>query len=224
MTTSWNKPLPTIVGETKPFWDSCRRGQLVIQRCVDCGQYQWYPRGICADCWTDTIEWVQASGRGTVWTYTVTQQNRTTGFADMVPYVLALVELEEGIKHVHQHRGLQPPRRPHRHGRRGHLPDRNPPDHHPLLQTRLLTHRHNPFFSAQAGRVPASCFSSKIQCLKISSCVPVRRRIIVSPSSSQTSNQSCSMWHSQYPDISPESRWARKLCSSGSPATSLSIT
>ena len=98
MTTSWNKPLPTIVGETKPFWDSCRRGQLVIQRCVDCGQYQWYPRGICADCWTDTIEWVQASGRGTVWTYTVTQQNRTTGFAEMVPYVLALVELEEGVR------------------------------------------------------------------------------------------------------------------------------
>jgi len=98
MTTTWNKPLPSIVGETKPFWDSCRRGQLVIQRCVECGQYQWYPRGICVDCWTDTVEWVQASGRGTVWTYTITQQNRTTGFAEMVPYVLALVELEEGVR------------------------------------------------------------------------------------------------------------------------------
>ena len=98
MTMAWNKPLPSIVGETKPFWDSCRRGQLMIQQCTECGQYQWYPRGICADCWTDTVEWVQSGGRGTVWTYTVTYQNRTTGFADMVPYVLALVELDEGVR------------------------------------------------------------------------------------------------------------------------------
>ncbi len=98
MTTTWNRPLPSIAGETKPFWDSCRRGQLVIQRCDDCNEYQWYPRGICANCWSENIQWVQSSGRGTVWTYTVTQQNRTTGFAEMVPYVLALVELEEGVR------------------------------------------------------------------------------------------------------------------------------
>ena len=100
MTTSnvWNKPLPTVAGETKPFWDSCRRGQLVIQQCADCGEYQWYPRGICANCWGENIRWVQSSGRGTVWTYTVTYQNRTTGFAEMVPYALALVELEEGVR------------------------------------------------------------------------------------------------------------------------------
>ena len=94
----WNKPLPSIVGETRPFWDSCRRGQLVIQRCGDCNEYQWYPRGICANCWSGNIRWVQSSGKGTVWTYTITQQNRTTGFAEMVPYVLALVELEEGVR------------------------------------------------------------------------------------------------------------------------------
>ena len=98
MTTPWNKPLPTVAGETKAFWDSCRRGQLVIQYCEDCDEYQWYPRGICADCWGDSVRWVQASGRGTVWTYTVTYQNRTPGFAEMVPYVLALVELEEGVR------------------------------------------------------------------------------------------------------------------------------
>lgn len=98
MTTSWNKPLPTIVGETKPFWDSCRRGQLVIQYCRGCDEYQWYPRGICVDCWGEKVGWVQSSGRGTVWTYTITYQNRTTGFNEMVPYVLALVELEEGVR------------------------------------------------------------------------------------------------------------------------------
>ena len=98
MTTAWNKPLPTVAGETKAFWDSCRRGQLVIQYCDGCDEYQWYPRGICADCWGESVRWVQSSGRGTVWTYTVTYQNRTPGFAEMVPYVLALVELEEGVR------------------------------------------------------------------------------------------------------------------------------
>ena len=94
----WNKPLPTLVGETRPFWEACRRGELLIQKCDTCGEYQFYPRGICANCWTSDIAWVRASGRGTVWTFTVTHQNRTPGFAEEVPYVLALVELEEGVK------------------------------------------------------------------------------------------------------------------------------
>ena len=94
----WNKPLPTISGETKPYWDHCRRGQLLIQKCDSCGEYQFYPRGICANCWSNDIQWVTASGNGTVWTFTVTYQNGTPGFAEEVPYVLALVELEEGVR------------------------------------------------------------------------------------------------------------------------------
>ena len=94
----WNKPLPTVSGETKPYWDSCRRDQLVIQKCDSCGEYQFYARGICANCWSNDIQWYRASGKGTVWTFTVTHQNRTPGFAEDVPYVLALVELEEGVR------------------------------------------------------------------------------------------------------------------------------
>ena len=94
----WTKPLPTVVGETRPYWESCRRGELVIQRCEKCGQYQFYPRGICANCWSTDVKWVKSTGRGTVWTYTVTYQNRSQGFAQEVPYVLALVELEEGVR------------------------------------------------------------------------------------------------------------------------------
>ena len=96
--TTWNKPLPTVSGETKPFWDACRRGQLLIQKCDRCDEFQFYPRGICANCWSEDIRWVTASGKGTVWTFTVTYQNRTPGFAEDVPYVLALVELDEGVR------------------------------------------------------------------------------------------------------------------------------
>ena len=94
----WKKPLPTISGETRPYWEACRRGQLLIQRCDACQAWQFYPRGICSGCWSTDIRWVPSSGRGTVWTFTVTRQNRTPGFAEEVPYVLALVELEEGVK------------------------------------------------------------------------------------------------------------------------------
>ncbi|MBM3926653.1 MAG: Zn-ribbon domain-containing OB-fold protein [SAR202 cluster bacterium] len=93
----WKRPLPALVGETLPFWEAARRGELLIQRCDDCKQYQWYPRGICANCFTGKIKWVKASGKGKVWTFTVTRQNRTPGF-DEGPYVLALVELDEGVK------------------------------------------------------------------------------------------------------------------------------
>ena len=100
MTTQgeWRKPLPAISGETKPFWDAARRGDLMIQRCGDCNEYQWYPRGFCSNCWSPNIKNVRSSGRGSIWTYTVTYQNRTPGFNEDVPYILALVELEEGVK------------------------------------------------------------------------------------------------------------------------------
>ncbi len=94
----WKKPLPTIVGETKPFWNSCQQGRLLIQKCGRCGEHQFYPRGICANCWSNDIQWARSSGKGTVWTFTLTYQNRTPGFAEEVPYILALVELDEGVK------------------------------------------------------------------------------------------------------------------------------
>ena len=96
--SEWNKPLPTVSGESKPYWDSCRLGRLVIQKCDNCSEFQFYPRGICANCWSNDIKWYTATGRGTVWSFTVTYQNRTPGFAEDVPYVLALVELEEGVR------------------------------------------------------------------------------------------------------------------------------
>ena len=98
MTTQYRKPLPTVSGETKPFWDAARQGRLLIQQCRRCQEHQWYPRGFCANCWSHEIAWVEASGQGVVWTYTITHQNRSPGFQEEVPYVLALVTLEEGVK------------------------------------------------------------------------------------------------------------------------------
>jgi uncharacterized OB-fold protein len=95
---TWKGPLPVESGETKPFWDACRRGTFLIQRCRTCERYQYHYRGFCCHCWTGEIEDIPVSGRGTVWSYTVIHRNRTPGFAERVPYVVALVELQEGVK------------------------------------------------------------------------------------------------------------------------------
>ncbi|MBX3023438.1 Zn-ribbon domain-containing OB-fold protein [bacterium] len=92
------KPLPRIDEESKGFWEACQRRELVIQRCAACGALRHYPRALCPTCLSDAVEWVRCSGRGTVYTFTVTHQNQAPGFRDALPYVLAYVELEEGVR------------------------------------------------------------------------------------------------------------------------------
>lgn len=89
-------PLPYASWESRGWWEGCGRGELVLQRCRSCGIVQHKPRANCVKCLTDTIEHFVASGRGTIYTFTVTQQNMVPPFRDHLPYVLAYVGLEEG--------------------------------------------------------------------------------------------------------------------------------
>lgn len=92
------KPLPRIDEESKGYWEACQRHELVLQRCGACGALRHYPRALCPRCLSDAVEWVRAGGRGTVYSFTVTHQNQAPGFRDALPYVLAYVELEEGVR------------------------------------------------------------------------------------------------------------------------------
>ncbi len=96
MTTPLAKALPAPTGETQPFWEGCRNHELRIQQCSACGHYQFYPRLYCTACMSEQVEWVRASGRGTVLSFTVVYRPVTKAFAEDVPYVVALVTLEEG--------------------------------------------------------------------------------------------------------------------------------
>jgi hypothetical protein len=86
------------LSRSKPFWEGCRQHRFLIQRCRECGGFQHYPRGVCARCWSDSLEWREASGRGRVYTFTVTHRTQARGFKEEVPYVVAYVELEEGVQ------------------------------------------------------------------------------------------------------------------------------
>jgi uncharacterized OB-fold protein len=89
-------PKPSASWETRAYWEGAGRHELVLQRCDDCGVVQHRPRAICASCLSSAVSHFVASGRGSVYTYTVTHQNGVPPFRDAVPYVLAYVDLEEG--------------------------------------------------------------------------------------------------------------------------------
>lgn len=90
------RPLPVPDHDTRPYWEAARRHELLIQRCRACGQHYFYPRSHCPHCLSDQTEWLRASGRGTVYSFTVTHRAPHPGFADRVPYTVALIELAEG--------------------------------------------------------------------------------------------------------------------------------
>jgi uncharacterized OB-fold protein len=88
--------IPTPDNETQPFWDAAKDGRLLIQKCLDCGDFFHYPRPFCPACWSENIEWVEASGRGTLYTWSLVAVNDLPPFNERVPYVAAIVQLEEG--------------------------------------------------------------------------------------------------------------------------------
>ncbi len=94
------RPAPEITGHAAPFWAAARNGRLVIQRCPACGHSQHYPRPWCTNCLHESPEFVETSGEGTIYTFTVIRRSAVPAFAARVPYVLAFVDLDEGVRLV----------------------------------------------------------------------------------------------------------------------------
>ena len=90
------KPVPVPTKETKPYWDGCKKHELHIQKCAACNHYQSYPRSYRPYSISDRVEWVKASGRAKVLSFTIVYRPVTQAFAGDVPYVVALVTLDEG--------------------------------------------------------------------------------------------------------------------------------
>ncbi|MEU1625866.1 Zn-ribbon domain-containing OB-fold protein [Streptomyces sp. NPDC020096] len=88
--------LPEIDAFTRPYWDAAAEGRLLIRRCRDCGAAHHYPREFCPRCWSDVVDWEQASGRAALYTWSVVHLNDLPPFGDRVPYTAAVVALAEG--------------------------------------------------------------------------------------------------------------------------------
>jgi uncharacterized protein len=91
-------PVPFVNPEIKPFWDATAEGRLLLPRCQDCQAVIWYPRPFCPECGSTSIDWFKASGRGSVYSYTINRRGQADlpEYRNAGVYVLAYVELEEG--------------------------------------------------------------------------------------------------------------------------------
>lgn len=89
-------PKPISNADSAPYWQGARESKLLIRKCNACGELHFMPRHVCPHCWSDDLQWIEASGKGTVHSYSIIRRASDPRFADLVPYVVALVDLEEG--------------------------------------------------------------------------------------------------------------------------------
>jgi uncharacterized OB-fold protein len=91
------RPLPTpITPEARPYWEGLKEHKLMLPKCDDCGKAHFYPRVICPHCHSRNISWMQASGKGKLYSFEIAYRSLNRAFKVELPVVLAMVELEEG--------------------------------------------------------------------------------------------------------------------------------
>jgi uncharacterized OB-fold protein len=93
-----SKPSPIPDEASAPFFDGARNRRLMLQHCTACGTWSWPVRERCPHCFAAALKWRQASGRGSLYTFTIMHQVMNPGFASVVPYNVAQVDLVEGVR------------------------------------------------------------------------------------------------------------------------------
>jgi hypothetical protein len=92
------KPQPSPSDIAEGYWRAAREGRFVLQTCADCGKPRHYPRPVCDNCFSLKFDWAEASGRGSVHSWTVAHHAYHPGFKAEIPYVLLTVDLHEGVR------------------------------------------------------------------------------------------------------------------------------
>jgi uncharacterized OB-fold protein len=98
---------PAPDGLNAEFYAWCAKGELRFQHCTDCGRLRHLPRILCANCGSGKYDWVRSSGKGRLFSWTVTHQAMHPALANDVPYTVAVAELEEGVRMVARLRGIE---------------------------------------------------------------------------------------------------------------------
>lgn len=88
--------LPTIEAESQAYWDAAAEGRLLIASCASCGRVHHYPRPVCPFCLSTEVSPIETSGRGRLYTYSTVFMNDLPPFKEQLPYIAAMVDLEEG--------------------------------------------------------------------------------------------------------------------------------
>jgi uncharacterized protein len=91
-------PLPTPQPESDHYWERAKAHELWLMHCDDCGATYFYPRAICPQCFSRNTRWIQSSGRGTLYAFSIAERPPRPAFQDRVPFVAAIVELDGGAR------------------------------------------------------------------------------------------------------------------------------
>ncbi len=100
-----HKPNPAQSELSRPYWEAAAQGRLVLQSCTACGKVRHYPRLLCDSCYSDVANWIPASGRGTIHSWTVAHHAFHPAFAPELPYTLVTVDLDQGVRALGRWRG-----------------------------------------------------------------------------------------------------------------------
>lgn len=101
------KAVPVPTPTTRPYWEGTQAGELRLQQCQDCSQHIFYPRTHCPHCGSARTQWVRTSGRGRLYSYVINHM-AAPGWEGDVPYVVAVVQLEEGPRMLSNLVGVPP--------------------------------------------------------------------------------------------------------------------
>ena len=96
MPSEYKRPLPVPDPYTRPFWDGTRRHQLLLQRCRNCAKFRWTPQYLCPHCLSEAYEWEGTSGKGRLYSYTIIHRPPDPEVFSELPFILAVVKLDEG--------------------------------------------------------------------------------------------------------------------------------
>ena len=89
-------PLPIPQQESEFYWQKCKEHELWLRHCKQCNKVYFYPRDVCPMCFQRDTEWIKASGKGTLYTYAIAHQLPRPNYKGPLPFVIAMVQLEEG--------------------------------------------------------------------------------------------------------------------------------
>ena len=102
------KPIPVPSKESRPYWDGLKQHRLMTPRCEDCKHHWFPPSHLCPHCGSDRSQWAEVSGRGRIYSFVIYHRVYHPGFADEIPYAVAVIELEEGPRMISNVAGIAP--------------------------------------------------------------------------------------------------------------------
>ena len=106
--SDYAKPIPTPSEDSRPYWEAARNHELKLQQCRECNAFRFPPAEVCSECTSDAYDWKPVSGKGRVFSFVIYHRAYHPGFQDEIPYVVGVIELDEGARMLSNVIGCKP--------------------------------------------------------------------------------------------------------------------